>query len=65
MFMVISIGQIGATKATMKTVVDVDLYVAQLRAKGHRKIMVAKGPAVPELYDTWRASRPEPRAKGI
>ncbi|MDB5590824.1 hypothetical protein [Enterovirga sp.] len=65
MFTVKSHGPIGATTASVKTVPDVDLYVAQLAAKGHRVIMVAAGVAPPEPYESWRTSQLGPRARGL
>ena len=65
MFTVTSTGPIGPTTVTLRSVPDVDIYVAQLEAKGHDDIMVAAGGADPEPYEAWRAFQPGARAQGF
>lgn len=65
MFTVTSTGPIGPTTDNLRTVADVDIYVAQLEAKGHEDIMVTAGDTEPEPYEAWRAFLPGPRAQGF
>lgn len=48
----------------LRTVHDVDEYVRQIRARGDRKVLVAKQGEEARAYDEWRADQPEPLNPG-
>lgn len=63
MYKVASRGPDGPAVAELKNVPEVDIYVAELSAKGHQFITVQDVASDPKPYEAWRAAYPGPRAK--